>query len=65
MKARVTLQIQIEYLCNLGALQGPRTTLFALPLKVPGADGAPARVIAYDSEDRGQVSGIRERRVGF
>jgi kynurenine formamidase len=41
--------ILIEYLCNLGALEGPRTTLFALPLKVPGADGAPARVIAYEA----------------
>ncbi len=41
--------ILIEYLCNLGALTGPRTTLFALPLKVPGADGAPARVIAYEA----------------
>jgi arylformamidase len=39
--------ILIEYLTNLGALEGPRTTLFALPLKVPNADGAPARVIAY------------------
>ena len=41
--------ILIEYLCNLAALQGPRTTLIALPLKVPGADGAPARVIAYEA----------------
>ncbi|MCH8999228.1 MAG: cyclase family protein, partial [Proteobacteria bacterium] len=57
--------ILIEYLCNLGALQGPRTTLFALPLKVPGADGAPARVIAYESEDRGQVSGIRKTRLSL
>ncbi len=30
-------------------LEGARTTLFALPLKVPGADGAPARVIAYEA----------------
>ncbi|MEE8188051.1 MAG: cyclase family protein [Kiloniellales bacterium] len=40
--------ILIEYLCNLGAVAGPRTLLFALPLKLPGADGAPARVIAYE-----------------
>lgn len=40
--------VLIEYLTNLGALEGPRTTLFALPLKVPDADGAPARVIAYE-----------------
>jgi kynurenine formamidase len=38
--------ILIEYLCNLAALESERTTLFALPLKLPGADGAPARVIA-------------------
>ena len=50
--------ILIEYLCNLGALPGPRTTLFALPLKVPGADGAPARVIAYESEDRRQKTEV-------
>ncbi len=24
-------------------------TLFALPLKIPNADGAPARVIAYEA----------------
>jgi kynurenine formamidase len=41
--------ILIEYLTNLGALAGPRTTLFALPLKIPNADGAPARVIAYEA----------------
>ena len=41
--------ILIEYLTNLGAVSGPRTTLFALPLKIPNADGAPARVIAYEA----------------
>ena len=41
--------ILIEYLTNLGELEGPRTTLFALPLKIPDADGAPARVIAYEA----------------
>ncbi len=41
--------ILIEYLTNLGALSGPRTTLFALPLKIPNSDGAPARVIAYEA----------------
>jgi kynurenine formamidase len=40
--------IMIEYLCNLGALPGPRTQLCALPLKIPDADGAPARVIAFE-----------------
>ena len=41
--------ILIEYLTNLGELEGPRTTLVALPLKIPNADGAPARVIAYEA----------------
>jgi kynurenine formamidase len=39
--------IMIEYLCNLSAVEGERATIFALPLKVPEADGAPARVIAW------------------
>ena len=39
----------IEYLCNTRALTLPRTTLFALPLKLPAADGAPARVIAVEN----------------
>ena len=37
----------IEYLCNLGALPAERAMLFALPLKLAGADGAPARVVAW------------------
>ncbi len=41
--------ILIEYLTNLGALSAPRTTLIALPLKIPNSDGAPARVIAYEA----------------
>jgi len=41
--------ILIEYLTNLRALTSPRTTLIALPLKIPNADGAPARVIAYEA----------------
>ena len=40
--------VMIEYLCNAGSLAGPRTFLCALPLKLPGADGAPARVIALE-----------------
>ena len=39
--------ILIEYLCNLAALEAERTTILALPLKLPDADGAPARVIAW------------------
>jgi kynurenine formamidase len=38
--------ILMEYLCNTAALTAPRTFLCCLPLKVPNADGAPARVIA-------------------
>ncbi|HEX8168255.1 MAG TPA: cyclase family protein [Beijerinckiaceae bacterium] len=45
LRAGVTL---IEYLVNTTALTAPRTFLCAAPLRVPGADGAPARVIAID-----------------
>ncbi len=38
----------IEYLCNLRAVRGPRTYVYALPMKIPDADGAPARVIAIE-----------------
>ena len=41
--------ILIEYLSNTAALAAPRTFLCCLPLKVPDADGAPARVIALDA----------------
>jgi kynurenine formamidase len=40
--------ILIEYLSNTVALAGPRTYLCCLPLKIPGSDGAPARVIALE-----------------
>ena len=40
--------ILIEYLSNTAALAAPRTFLCCLPLKVPDADGAPARVIALE-----------------
>ena len=36
----------IEYICNTGMLTTDRVEFFALPLKIPEADGAPARVIA-------------------
>lgn len=42
--------IMIEYLCNLRQLTTPYTQLYALPLKILGSDGAPARVIAVQSE---------------
>jgi kynurenine formamidase len=38
----------IEYLCNLGAVSSARAEVCALPLKLLGADGAPARVIAIE-----------------
>ena len=40
--------IMIEYLCNLDSVKGSRVELFALPLKIPESDGAPARVIALE-----------------
>lgn len=40
--------VLIEYICNLKAVAGPRTTVYALPLKLPDSDGAPARVIAVE-----------------
>src|SRR6476620_11169455 len=45
LRAGVTL---IEYLVNTSALKGPRTFLCAAPLKIPGADAAPARVFAIE-----------------
>jgi len=38
--------LMIEYLCNLSSLSGSHADIVALPMKVPDADGAPARVIA-------------------
>lgn len=43
LRSGVTL---IEYLVNTAALTHPRTFLCAAPLRIPGADGAPARVFA-------------------
>ncbi len=45
LRAGITL---VEYLVNTAALSGPRTFLCAAPLKVPGADGAPARIFAIE-----------------
>lgn len=42
--------ILIEYACNFGALRHERTTVYALPIKVPDADGCPARVIAVEPD---------------
>lgn len=40
--------ILIEYLGNTQAIRQPRVWFCCLPLKVPAADGAPARVIAIE-----------------
>lgn len=44
--------ILIEYLSNTAALVEPRSWFCCLPLKLPGADGAPARAIAIEAETR-------------
>ena len=36
----------IEYLTNLDQLPQARVLLYALPLKVEGADGSPVRAVA-------------------
>ena len=38
----------LEYLTNLDQLKGSDIFIMALPLNILGADGAPARVVAYD-----------------
>lgn len=38
----------VEYLTNTAELQADRVFLSAAPLKIPGADGAPARVYAIE-----------------
>lgn len=45
LRNNVTL---IEYLINTMALTGPRTFLAALPVRMAGSDGAPARVVAIE-----------------
>ena len=45
LRNNVTL---IEYLVNTSAVKGTRTFLSALPVKMAGADGAPARVVAIE-----------------
>jgi arylformamidase len=45
LRAGVTM---IEYVCNTAELREPHVLLSAAPLKIPGADGAPARVYAIE-----------------
>lgn len=40
----------ISYLTNLSALRSRRVMLLALPLKIEGAEAAPARVVAWELE---------------
>jgi arylformamidase len=49
LRAGITL---IEYLANTTSLREPRMFLSAAPLRIPGADGSPARVHA--------IEGLRE-----
>lgn len=42
--------IMMEYLCNMTAIQGDRCEVYALPIKVPDADGAPSRIIAIEED---------------
>jgi arylformamidase len=39
--------VLIEYLTNTEALTSPRVNFCCMPIKVPAADGAPARVMAW------------------
>ncbi|MBE0583305.1 MAG: cyclase family protein [Desulfofustis sp.] len=38
----------IEYLCNMHRIRAERVALYALPLKIAGAEGACARVVAVE-----------------
>jgi kynurenine formamidase len=40
--------VLIEYLCNTAEIKSSRVQLYALPLKIPNSDGAPARIIAIE-----------------
>ena len=42
--------VVVEYLTNLRSIRREEFTLVALPLKILGSDGAPARVIAIEDE---------------
>jgi arylformamidase len=41
----------IEYVHRLSKISAPRCAIFALPLKLAGLDGAPARVVAIEGMD--------------
>lgn len=41
----------IEYVINLAKIERPRCAIIAMPLKLGGLDGAPARVVALEGVD--------------
>ena len=41
----------IEYVINLAKIERPRCAIIAMPLKLDGLDGAPARVVALEGVD--------------
>lgn len=41
----------VEGLAALDALRSSRFELVVLPLRIPGADGSPARAIAIETDD--------------
>jgi len=43
--------IVVEGLANLVSLSKPKVTFIALPLKIAGGDGAPARAVAIEDDD--------------
>ena len=41
----------VEYVRDLGLIERPRCAVMALPIKLKGLDGAPARVVAIEGHD--------------
>jgi kynurenine formamidase len=41
----------LEYVQSLNKIQAPRLAIVALPIKLVGCDGAPARVVALEGVD--------------
>ena len=42
--------IMFEYLCNMNAIRSDRVHFIGLPVKIPGADGAPVRAVAIEED---------------
>lgn len=40
--------VMFEYLCNMNAITADRVHFIGLPVKIPGADGAPVRAVAIE-----------------